>query len=563
MTHLAGEDAPLTEPAGSWLPLSAALTECVADLADREDLMVTIAPGAGDGSPGCYFPTRAAIELDGALLDVPPETCDPGRPSDRERYPALWGVFVHEVGHGDHSRWRIPGSAAPMAALAALTLEESRMEAAHLARRPGDRRWLRAATRELILPEIKDAAMTASEAAQAAALVLARVDAGVLDEDEAAPVANIVEKILGADRLEELRGIWRAAQATSDEDAEAMLALGHDWCRAIGIDPAAKGPGPAQQENPSTEPSPLAEAIETALAAVAASDGVSASAGDPERNAAREEERVVRQRAAKAAQAVFASGRYRDQPAGPHIRAIRPPTIEEQAAARRLARALRAAAHRERVAVVSTSPAPPGRLRMRGALAADAQRAAGATPTAELFTRTIRRHVPTPPLRLGIACDVSGSMANLAKPVASAAWILARAASHVSEARSATVTFGNRVLPVTRPGTAPRSVLEFGANDLTEEFGEAIDALDGILDLSRPGAARLLVVVSDGAYRPSQLAGGQDRITRLIKAGCGVVWLALGRATPMMGVQAVVLAVPSDAADAIGRAAVRALGAAR
>ena len=67
---------------------------------------------------------------------------------------------------------------------------------------------------------------------------------------------------------------------------------------------------------------------------------------------------------------------------------------------------------------------------MRGALAADAQRAAGALPTAEPFTRTTRRAVPTPPLRLGIACDVSGSMVEFAGPVASAAWILAHAARH-------------------------------------------------------------------------------------------------------------------------------------
>src|SRR5690606_41263809 len=101
----------------------------------------------------------------------------------------------------------------------------------------------------------------------------------------------------------------------------------------------------------------------------------------------------------------------------------RPPTPGEQAAARRLARRLRAAAHRDRVTTTHTSPTPPGRLSMRGALAADAQRAAGTVPTAEPFTRTTRRHVPAPPLRIGIACDASGSMDARAAPVASAARI--------------------------------------------------------------------------------------------------------------------------------------------
>ncbi|MER7437699.1 hypothetical protein ACFU8R_25485 [Pseudonocardia alni] len=59
---------------------------------------------------------------------------------------------------------------------------------------------------------------------------------------------------------------------------------------------------------------------------------------------------------------------------------------------------------------------PPRRLRICGALAADAQRAAGAMPMAELFIRTTCRAVPTPPLQLGIACDVSGSMREFARP---------------------------------------------------------------------------------------------------------------------------------------------------
>jgi hypothetical protein len=83
-----------------------------------------------------------------------------------------------------------------------------------------------------------------------------------------------------------------------------------------------------------------------------------------------------------------------------------------------LTRALRAAAARDRVPVTITSATPPGRLKMRAALAADAQRAAGALPTAQPFSRTARRHVPAPPLRVAIACDISGSMAPYARPVA-------------------------------------------------------------------------------------------------------------------------------------------------
>jgi hypothetical protein len=151
-------------------------------------------------------------------------------------------------------------------------------------------------------------------------------------------------------------------------------------------------------------------------------------------------------------------------------------------------------------------------------------------------------------------------MVDLAKPVASAAWILARAAGHVPDARSATVVFGESVHPITYPRAVPARVQEFAATARTEQFCDAVDALDATLDLSRPGAARLLVVVSDGHFRPQQRECGQQRIARLTKAGCAVLWLALDdRAFPLDGVHKVALSVPADAVGAIGQAAVRAL----
>ena len=88
---------------------------------------------------------------------------------------------------------------------------------------------------------------------------------------------------------------------------------------------------------------------------------------------------------------------------------------------------------------------------MRAALAADAQRATGLRPTAEPWAREVHRHVPSPPLRVGIAVvDVSAKMQPFAKPLASAAWIVARAAGW-SDAIAATVCFGERVTAVIRP----------------------------------------------------------------------------------------------------------------
>ncbi|MDN3358529.1 VWA domain-containing protein [Actinomadura sp. DC4] len=196
---------------------------------------------------------------------------------------------------------------------------------------------------------------------------------------------------------------------------------------------------------------------------------------------------------------------------------------------------------------------------MRGVLAADAQRAAGA-PTAEPFTRAVRSHVPAPPLRVGSACDVSASMRPVCGPVASAAWILANATSHLPDAISATVVYGAGVRPITRPGRALAHVTEFEADDRAHAIGTAIDALEAALDLTRPDAARLLVIVSDGAYDLPDCDEAHKRITRLIGTGCGVLWLHPEADDPITpSAQPLLLTGPAQTTDASGQAAVHAL----
>ena len=624
----------------AWLHLSSALTDQAPAIADRDDLTVTIAPGAGHGAPGCFISAQASIELDSATLTdrgIDPTTCTPERVGDRNRYAPTWGVLTHECAHARHSTWDFPTSApgsggavvaSALAARASMMLEESRIEVAHLARRPGDRRWLRAAVTDLILPDmltlqaadqaqlgdqpsetpetaspgtdatcetalattsttpgphasaskatapVPVAPTSALTAAHAAGLLLARVDAGVLDEDEVTAVTDTVTAILGTDVLATLRGIWRAAHQTGDDDAETMLRLGREWCRALDLDPDGSDPTDGITPTDSQAhadadahgdarglPSPLTAAIITTLGAVRTNDAPDESPDPtPARRAARKAENDARQKSLRAASAVFSPRGSARSTGNTAISGARTPTQTESAAARRLARALREAGSRERIAVTTTSATPPGRLSMRGAMAADAQRAAGATPTAEPFTRTTRRHVPTPPLRVGIACDVSGSMMAAAPVIASTAWILNRAAGFVPDAKAATVIFGQHVRPITRPGQIPSEVTEFDATDGTEQVTRAIDALDAALDLTRPGAARLLVIVSDGNFTHDELITGQQRITRLRAAGCAVLWIAFNTySAPMPATTALILDDPATATHAIARAATAAL----
>jgi hypothetical protein len=477
---------------------------------------------------------------------------------------------------------------------AAMMLEETRIEAAQIRRRPDDRYWLRASASGLILADALSARpgpdpgpgpgdpghgsrpvpppLTAWAAGKAAALILARVDAGILTTEETATVADAVTDAVGEDTLAALRGLWTAARDVNDDDGSTMWELARRWCHALGEHPDSPpesltsgddGPRGGDADGPASGAG-LEEAIRKTVAAVTAAVAGEAAPVPPltPAAAARAAETTALTDAEQAALRVFGSRHSRTGKTA--TAGTRPPTDAEQAAARALSRALTTAGRRDRTATILTSPTPPGRLRMRGALAADAQRAAGAVPTAEPFARTVRRTVPTPPLRLGVACDVSGSMAAVTAPVASAAWILARAA-HLTPMTTTTATliFGNRVRPITRPGIAPAVVTEFAARDGYEDITTAIDALDHSLGLSRPGAARLLVIVSDGAFDTDQTTTGQARADRLLATGCSILWLdAYGWCRPFRGTTVHRLTDPTTTAQAIGRAATTALRAA-
>ncbi|WP_280433440.1 VWA domain-containing protein [Nocardia brasiliensis] len=535
----------------AWATLSEAMTAETPAIADRNDLTVVIAPGAAGGELAMFVPELAVIAIEGDNLGIDPATARPWRYADRRRYAPTWGALTHECAHAAHTRWTSPKTASPVVD-AAMLLEESRIEAAHLRDRPGDRVWLRAGTLELVFADAGGASATTElaptryAAARAAGLMLARIDAGVLTAAECAPAAAAIESVLGRDMLRQLRFLWRVAHRLSDTNTKGMLELGRRWYSLTGPDPH-------------TDPEPdsvLGAAIIATLGDIATSVAADCHALDPadRAEAEAEQERTHTDRASTTAAAVF---RPRSRPVARHR--TRVPRDEERTAARVLARALNTASARERALVKTTSAVPPGRLRMRGVLAREAQRATGAVPSAEPFTRTVRKTVPVSPLRIGIACDVSASMDDYTAEVASAAWILATAAQlAMMPADTATVTFGATVAPVTYPGPAPKLVTEFEAPDSWEAIDIAIDALDGALGLSQPDNTRLLVIISDGWFQSRPRAAGQQRLDRLRASGCAVLWLVpdLDDANPFTGATVHELA---DTAAAIARAATTAV----
>ncbi|WP_310725802.1 VWA domain-containing protein [Streptomyces sp. N2A] len=557
---------------GHWLRIGAALSQRLPELTGRHDVIVTCQHGTRSGAPAAFYPTTADLEIDAALFaPLNPATIHPARHGDEDRYPVAWGAFVHEAAHATHSRWHTPVSLLGTAVdKAGQVLEESRAEYAHLGRRPGDRRYLRATIRTLVLDDFTSQTPTDRwQAAYAAGLILARRDAGVLDPDETETLETTVTGILGPDLLQTLTGIWTAAHHTGDEDEQTMMEHARAWCQALGTEPEAPEPVPDPASGRKGE---LAEAIGKVVGHVRANEAAQAAAEAQvaAARAARAQAKATQaqhaRQAAKIAEKVFAPGGRPYTPGEPANRrrrspvtGTRPPTSGEKAAAGQLARALRAAAYRERTAVTTASAAPPGRLNMRQALARDAQRAAGVTPTATPWTHTVHRPSPTPPLRVGIAVDVSGSMDAATTPIASAAWIVAKAAA-LTDSRCATVAYDHAITAITAPGRTPGRVTQFSARGWGHSLAEAIDALSAGLGLAQLGAGRLLVIASDGLYAPHEADRAAECITALRQAECAVLWLAFAPdPQPLPGATLLELTDPAQAAAAIGQAATSAL----
>jgi Mg-chelatase subunit ChlD len=236
----------------------------------------------------------------------------------------------------------------------------------------------------------------------------------------------------------------------------------------------------------------------------------------------------------------------------------RDPTSEEVAAARQLGRRLQHARTRHREPASTPSPVPPGRLRTRQAITADAQIAAGMIATAQQWHRRTTQPPIKPTLHLGVLVDISGSMHPYATRLASAGWILANGARR-SDAITTTIAFADTATLLVPPRQRPHQVLQMRAGGGTSGFCDAVKLADQLLDLRRRTSLRMLAVVSDGDL-PDQTAA-QKLITTLHRSGCPVLWL---RPKDMPGhtytdTTTIEVADPIHAVDEICTAAISAL----
>lgn len=576
-----------------WLGVGAAVGQLANKWADRYDLVGYVGPGAGGVAPACFTPATAEVEVNVEVAfgrSISPETIGDLRDrSTQFEWPKATGAIFHEALHARFSNWNIEAAfneLSPAEFKALIYLEEGRIEYNGVTIMPENRAFLRASALEIVVADIKEESIKESDtrvAAAIAALTMARVDAGVLQDEDIEAITPLIESKLGVATLAKLREIWIAVQEHKNHlDATAMYPLARRWVEIVNEQAEENGepdPGEGTPDENGAEGSGgiMGEMLE-ALEEAAGTAAINASGDLDDQQTTEEWSEIAKERSSASktqkehesvADEVFGQGTgpMAGGTTGSRLIEERTPSAEERAAAVTVARLLERAKYRERDVVEIASIVPPGRLRTRAMVQSAAFKSKGIMTQVEPWRRSVRKHTDEPTLNIGVMVDISGSMSEAMNPMAVTAWVMSEAARRI-QARVAMVYYGEGVFPTLKPGQHLDKVNVYTAPDGTEKFDKAFKALNGSLNLLNGSGARMLVVVSDGCYTNHESEAARRWVRECDRAGVGVLWLPFdnrggGYASSICsGSSAVVLkgvVDPAAVATEIGAAAAKAM----
>lgn len=586
MTHFGIKENTGSVSSPEWLRVGSEITELINVWSSRSDLIANAGPYVSPQAPACFNPTSAEVEINTSKVfgagSTPEMVEGIGSRSVQYEFPEGTGAIYHEALHARYSRWDITAASKilnPQAFEALMLLEESRIEARGASIMPKNRVFLRASALSLVVSDMEEVAKSLTSVAQAgrlAGLLMARIDAGVLQPDDILAVSPIVERILGEEVIEQLRKVWMEFQEHSqDTVAEPLYGLASEWVRILSD--KAKEVGEETVE----ERQNAFKEIMSALAEDADATSISAMAEASDQQESEEWAKAVssiqqqskQQREHKAeADKIFRKKEVKEdgEPDTAKSQSVlverRKPTASERASAVKVATMLEKAKYRERSETEIKSIVPPGRLRTRALVQGQALKSKGVQQQTEAWRRTARKHTDDPTLTIGVMVDISGSMSRAMKPMAVSAWVLSEASRRV-QAQTAMVYYGSDVFPTLKKGQHLTDVNVYSAPDSTEKFERAFKALDGELNLLHGSGARMLVIASDGQYTREQSTACRQWVKACTDNGVAVVWLEYDNYTGMIerlvankNVQ--IVSVGSDvtaSAEVIGKASATAL----
>ena len=550
MTHFGFDVETRGTTPHEWLGIGATVGRIVNTWAGRDDLAVYIGSEASKIAPACYNPVSAEIEINteasfGAFT-TPEQVGDLTIRKNQLEWAKAVGAIFHEASHARFSRYSLEEAFKVLSNdewQALGLLEEGRIEAWGNKVLPDNRIFLKACALEIVLGDTASFAGLSDvrAAGRLCGLTLARVDAGVLDSADVEPAELVIRRVLSDEVLDALQSVWVRFQAHSQHSNPLPLYdLAREWVAILNK--ASEEAGEPQPEEGGDESGSggFSEFVKDLLDALGESaDNVAIASADEVADAQTAEEwasavsqsaqkQQTQQEAQREAKKIFVDGHRAGEAgckSGSRLVERRQPTSEERISAVKVAQMLERAKYRERSETEVKTVLPPGRLRTRALVQGQALKANGVHTQVEAWRHTARKHTDDPTLTVGVMVDISGSMGSAMKPMATTAWVMSEAGRRV-QAKTAMVYYGSDVFPTLKAGQHLTEVNVYSAPDGTEKFDSGFKALDGSLNLLYGSGARMLVVVSDGAYTSEEADKARKWLKECDKNGVAVVWVS-------------------------------------
>lgn len=530
-----------------WLPVGRQLGTLVNAWSGRGDLAVYCGEDSADNQAiAAFYHDSAEIEVNVKQafgIETPPQDFDLLSRETQFENPKVMGVVYHEALHAKHTNWDsefLMSELDQAETRAFMLLEEVRIEARGVGELPKNTLFLRESALHFALEDVNEESLNnVSELWQSAmlgVLGIGRLDVGVLKSTDVATIYTRLVEVLGRDLLDSLRKIWVEFAGLKVTQIARGVELAKEFVSLLReADPEGEGGfgGEVGEGEGEGEPIPssLSDLIQDSAEDVSMDN--SQSLADQEKVENWNEEAKSRSESAKnrnqkkaTAQKIFdKQNDAKGSGSGSTLTEERVPTSEERVAAVAVAKMLEKAKYRERSVHEIRSTLPPGRLNARAAVQNAALAARGSIERVPMWDRKSRKHTDDPTLRLGVMVDISGSMGMAMNAMATTAWVMGEAGRRI-QAKTAMVYYGSGVFPTLRVGERLDRVRVYSAPDGTEEFSDAYSALDGELGLTYGDGVRMLVIVSDGQYRPHQLEAARKALQECKRSGVGVVWIS-------------------------------------
>lgn len=592
-----------------WLKICSQIGQVVNTWARRNDIVVYAGTDAGMGHTACYVKSVAEMEINlevafgkGATPALVGDLTDRAVQYD---WAVPTGVIFHEALHARFSEWEqsVLDTMDEKVFATFSLLDESRIERLGVINHPENAVFLRSSALEIALADVNESLAELSHIRGVAflcALSLARVDSGVLYLSDVRATYDKVLELIGKETFDKFRAIWVAFQKLDHTEVAKGEQLAKDWNDLLNeLDPETetdgckfpsgegkgeggesgeKGKGKGKGKRPMT-PDELQELIdaltndadETMLSANQEVNEQQLTEQQKEQLSKSQERQKEIQKSKNQATKVFSksTGEVGTSGSSSVLTEQRVPTGKERASAVKIAQMLEKAKYRERSITDVRSVLPQGRLKTRIAIQNLAMKSKGVIAEVPAWERTLRKHTDDPTLSIGVMVDVSGSMGGAMDAMATTAWVLSESGRRV-QARTAMVYYGSGVFPTLKVGQKLEKVSVYTAPDGTELFGQAWDALDGHLGLTFSSGVKLLVIVSDGHYTPSENVNAKKALEMCKQNGVAVLWVVpkgcSNGATYIVGNNGVVLnqmetdkiamAIGKSATDALSKIAI-------